>query len=69
MQPGLNLNSPDPARYQKGTLVIEVTEKSTGRTAWRSALQGFAVRELGDTERRQRIGLMVDRMLAGMPGK
>jgi len=69
LQPGLNLNSPDPARYQKGTLVIEVTEKSTGRTAWRSALQGFAVRELGDTERRQRIGLMVDRMLAGMPGK
>jgi hypothetical protein len=69
LQPSLNLNSPDPSRYEKGTLVIEVTEKSTGLTAWRSALQGFAVRDLGVTERRQRIGLMVERMLAGMPAK
>jgi hypothetical protein len=69
LQPSLNLNSPDPSRYEKGTLVIEVTEKSTGLTAWRSALQGFAIRGLSVSERRQRIGLMVDRMLAGMPAK
>lgn len=69
LQPSLNINSPDPARYEKGTLVIELTDKSTGLTAWRSALQGFAVRDLGATERRQRVGLMVDRMLAGVPAK
>lgn len=63
------MNSPDPDRYEMRTLVIEVTDQSTGLAAWRSALQGFAVRDPGATERRQRIGLMVDRMLAGMPAK
>lgn len=69
LQPSLNLNSPDPARYEKGTLVIEVTDNSTGLSAWHSALQGFAVRELSARERRKRIGLMVERMLAGVPAK
>jgi hypothetical protein len=69
LQPGLNMSSPDPARYEKGTPVIKVSDGSTGLAAWRSALQGFVVRDPGATERRQRIGLMVDRMLAGMPAK
>jgi Domain of unknown function (DUF4136) len=69
LQPSLNLTSPDPGKYEKGTLEIEVIERSTGLTAWRSALQGFANLELDDAERRQRLGLMVDRMLAGVPAK
>jgi len=69
LQPSLNINSPDPGKYEKGTLVIELTERSTGLTAWRSALQGFANLELGEAARRQRLGLMVDRMLAGVPEK
>lgn len=69
LQPSLNMVSPDPARYEKGTLEIEVTERATGLVAWRSALQGFANHDLGAAERRQRIGLMVDRMLAGVPAK
>ena len=69
LQPSLNLASPDPGKYEKGTLDIEVTERSSGLTAWRSALQGFASLELTDAERRQRIGLMVDRMLEGVPAK
>ncbi len=69
LQPSLNIASPDPGKYEKGTLVIEVTERLTGLTAWHSALQGFAYHELGDAERRQRMRLMVDRMLAGMPAK
>jgi hypothetical protein len=69
LQPSLNLVSPDPGKYEKGSLVIELTERSTGIIAWRSALQGFANLELSDSERSQRIGLMVDRMLAGVPAK
>lgn len=69
LQPSLILASPDPSVYEKGTLVIEVTEKSTGLVAWRSALQGFANLELSDAARRKRIGLMVNRMLAGVPAK
>lgn len=69
LQPSLNMVSPDPARYEKGSLEIEMTERATGLVAWRSALQGFTNHDLGDAERRQRIGLMVDRMLAGVPAK
>lgn len=69
LQPSLKLESPDPGKYEKGTLAIEVTERLTGLTAWRSALQGFANPELDDAERRQRISLMVDRLLAGVPAK
>ena len=69
LQPSLKMVSPDPARYEKGSLEIEVKERATGLVAWRSALQGFANHDLGDAERRQRIGLMVDRMLAGVPAK
>jgi hypothetical protein len=69
LQPSLNISSPDPGKYEKGILIIELTERATGLIAWRSALQGFANLELSDTERRQRIGLMVDRMLAGVPAK
>jgi hypothetical protein len=69
LQPSLNLVSPDRGKYEKGTLSIEVTEKLTGMTAWRSALQGFANLRLSDAERRQRIGLMVERMLAGVPAR
>jgi hypothetical protein len=69
LQPSLNLVSPEPGKYEKGTLSIEVTEKQTGLTAWRSVLQGFANLQLSDAERRQRIGLMVDRMLAGVPAR
>jgi len=69
LQPSLNMVSPDPAKYEKGTLEIEVTDRATGLVAWRSALQGFANHDLGDAGRRQRLGLMVDRMLAGVPAK
>lgn len=69
LQPSLTMASPDPARYEKGTLEIEVTDRATGLVAWRSALQGFANHDLDEAERRQRLGLMVDRMLAGVPAK
>ncbi len=69
LQPSLNMVSPDPARYEKGNLEIEVHDRATGLVAWRSALQGFANHDLGAAGRRQRIGLMVDRMLAGVPAK
>lgn len=69
VQPSLNVKSPDPDKYTKGTLVIEVIDRLTGIKAWRSAAQGFAGQELTEVERRQRIGLMVERMLHGIPEK
>lgn len=69
VQPSLNMSSPDTTRYEKGTLVIDVVDRATGRTAWRSALQGFASFELNESERAKRINSMVARMLSGLPRK
>jgi len=69
MQSDLNYVSPDPDRFEKGTLVIDVIERRTGLTAWRSSLQGFAYLQIGAAERRQRVQAMVQRMLAGLPAR
>lgn len=67
--PGLNFSTPDPEKFEKGTIVIEVTEAATGLVAWRSALQGFSIIELDDADRRKRLDGMVQRMLSGLPAK
>jgi hypothetical protein len=38
--PSLNFSTPDPEKFEKGTIVIEVTQSATRMVAWRSALQG-----------------------------
>lgn len=69
MQADLNVSSPDPDRFEKGTLVIDIKEQQSGLSAWRSALQGFAYLHINEAERRQRIHGMVRRMLAGLPSR
>lgn len=69
MQADLGFSSPDPDKFEKGTLVIDITERHSGLSAWRSSLQGFAYLQMGEAERRQRIRAMVQRMLAGMPSR
>jgi hypothetical protein len=67
--PSLNYSTPDPEKYEKGTIVIEVTQSATGIVAWRSALQGFSIIDLDDADRRKRLDGMVQRMLSGLPAK
>ncbi len=67
VQASINVPTPDPARYEKGTLVIDILDSSTGLMAWRSALQGFASFQISDEQRRHRINEMVQRMLSGLP--
>ena len=69
MQSDLNYTSPDPEQFEKGTLVIDVIERHSGLTAWRSSLQGFAYLQISAAERRQRIHSMVQRMLSGLPAR
>jgi len=69
VQPGLNFSTPDPEKYEKGTIVIEVTEVATRRVAWRSALQGFSIIELDEVDRRKRLDGLVQRMLSGLPAR
>ena len=67
IQPGLNLQAPDNVRYEKGTLVIDIIDRKTGRTAWRGALQGFADLEISTEDRQERLDDMVMFMLARFP--
>jgi len=69
VQASINVPNPDPARYEKGTLVIDIVDAHSGRTAWRSALQGFASFQISEEQRRQRINEMVQRMLSGLPAR
>ena len=67
--PSLNFSTPDPEKYEKGTIVIEVTQSASGIVAWRSALQGFSIIDLEDADRRKRLDGMVARMLSGLAAK
>jgi hypothetical protein len=67
--PSLNFSTPDPEKYEKGTIVIEVTQSANGIVAWRSALQGFSIIDLEDADRRKRLDGMVARMLSGLAAK
>jgi hypothetical protein len=69
IQPGLNLEAPDSARYEKGTLVIDIIDMKTGRTAWRGALEGFAYLEISREDRQERLNDMVMFMLARFPAR
>jgi len=69
IQPGLNLQAPDTVRYEKGTLVIDIVDMKTGRTAWRSALQGFADLRISREDRQERFDDMVMFMLARFPAR
>jgi hypothetical protein len=67
IQPGLNLQAPDNVRYEKGTLVIDIIDVKTGRTSFRSALQGFADLGISREDRQGRLDDMVMFMLARFP--
>ena len=67
IQPSLSLPAPDAGRYEKGTLVIDIIDAKTGRTAWRSALQGYADLKISREERQDRLNDMVMFMLARFP--
>jgi hypothetical protein len=69
IQPGLDLQAPDNVRYEKGTLVIDIVDMKTGRTAWRGALQGFADLRISKEDRQQRFDDMVMFMLARFPAR
>jgi len=69
IQPGLDLQAPDNVRYEKGTLVIDIIDVKTGRTAWRGALQGFADIRISKEDRQERFNDMVMFILARFPAR
>ena len=67
IQPGLNVQAPDDIRYEKGTLVVDITDVKSGRAVWRGALQGFADLAISRDDRQGRLNDMVAFMLARIP--
>ncbi len=67
MRPGLAVEHPGQQHFEKGTLVLIVTDRASGRPAWRSALEGFARLDIPEPVRQQRINEIVARMLERVP--
>jgi hypothetical protein len=68
VEPGFLAESPDREKYEKGTVIIDVYETRTRRSVWRTILQGFAVFDLSEEERRGRVEATVNMMLQGFRG-
>lgn len=65
IEPGFTTESPDPKKYEKGTVIIDVYETVTRRSVRRVILQGFAVFDLSEEERLARVEATVEMMLEG----
>ena len=63
MNPGFIGDKSDTDKYEKGTIVIDIIEARTNRMIWRGALQGMANFDVSDKERKERIKIVVDRLL------
>ena len=67
INPGLPSQSPSGQSYDKGTLIIDVSDKTTRRSLWRSAMQGYVTLDISEKERRERIRLLVEKMFRSFP--
>ena len=63
LNPGFKGVSSDKDKYEKGTIIIDIIEARTRRMVWRGALQGMAVFDLSEEERRERFTLVINRLL------
>lgn len=69
LNPGFNQSSHNLNRYKKGTLILDVIERKTRYSAYRSAIQGFAHLKLTAKEREYRIGRVVSNLISGVPNR
>ena len=68
--PGLIIDYVDHQRYEKGTLIFDVVNPETQQLAWRTAGQALAtLEEIPLAERKKRITIFVNKLLAFLPEK
>jgi len=68
---GINPGLPSPGEqspaYEKGTVIIDVSDVDTHKSLWRSAMQGYVNFDLPARERRERIKRVVGMMFGSFP--
>lgn len=69
LQPGLVAGNVDKSKFEKGTLIIEVTDSTSGSRIWRAAMQGFAGFHLRPEVRKERLTEAVKRLLKRFPAR
>lgn len=67
INPGLpSQNATGPA-YEKGTVIIDVSDLEAHKSVWRSAMQGYVNLDLPARERKERIKRVVSMMFSSFP--
>lgn len=59
--------APSPTGYDKGTVVLDVSDARTHETLWRAVAQGHVDYEIDDRTRRQRLKILIESMFADFP--
>jgi len=67
INPGMVGDSLDQNAYDKATIIIDIKSAADGILLWRSAMQGFAVFNLDDDERKTRVNNAVTQLFSSLP--
>ena len=60
---GLTPGLPGHDDLKKGSVLIYIEDTSTGKKVWRGIAQGFAHEELSDAQKKQRVAMVVSRIM------
>jgi hypothetical protein len=53
--------------YEKGTVVVDISDPTTKKSLWRSAMQGYVELDLPESVRQERVKRIVAMMFSGFP--
>ena len=67
INPGLPSQGPKGPSYEKGTVIIDVSDVDAHKSLWRSAMQGYVNLDLPASERKERIKRVVSMMFNSFP--
>ncbi len=67
INPGLPSQSRSGQSYEKGTIIIDVSDAVSTRSLWRAAMQGYVTLDLSEKARRERVSRIVGKMFRSFP--
>jgi len=67
INPGMVGDSLDQNAYDKATIITDIRDAADGTLLWRSAMQGFAVFNLDDDERKAQVNNAVTQLFSSLP--
>lgn len=67
INPGLPTKVKTGQTYEKGTIIIDVSDPEAQRSLWRSAMQGYIAQKLSTRNRKERVRRIVEQMFNNFP--